>query len=109
MDAKKNSLVYKSGDAFLPKKATRFLGTYIVGNDHSLFYLNLWSIVHFSSGLTLGILIKTMSYSQALMIHVLWECWQLAIGMTKSNPRGFLDAGTDTGLFMLGFWLSRKI
>lgn len=105
----KNSLVYRSGDAFLPQEITNKLSTYIVGDDHTLFYLNYWSIIHFSVGLTLGLVIKNISYGQALIIHLLWESWQLAIGMTKPNSRGFLDAGVDTLLFMLGFWLSKKI
>lgn len=50
MEVKKDSLAYRSGDAFLPKKVVNMLGTYIVGDDHTLFYLNYWSIIHFSSG-----------------------------------------------------------
>lgn len=106
---KKDSLAYRSGDAFLPKKVVNMLGTYIVGDDHTLFYLNYWSIIHFSSGLVLGLVIRNISYGQALIIHLLWESWQLAIGMTKKNLRGFLDAGVDTALFMLGVWLSKKV
>lgn len=103
-----STLIYRSGDAFLPKSIVDFLSIYIVGNDKSLFYLNLWSIVHFTVGVVVGVIFRTMTYRQALVIHLLWELWQMAIGMTKITPRGLLDSGVDTVMFMLGFWLTRK-
>ena len=94
---------YKSGDAFLPTTIKLYLYRYIVGNDHTLFYLNYWSVIHFLSGITLAFLTK--SPMTALLVHTLWELWQRAIGMTKWNLRGAIDTVVDTGLFMIGHWL----
>lgn len=97
---------WRSGDAFLPPKIVKFLDSYIVGSDSSLFYVNLWSGVHFLSGFTLGKIWSGLSAIGALFIHLTWELWQMYIGMTKLNPRGLIDSIVDTIFFMVGFWMA---
>jgi hypothetical protein len=98
-----NEIAYKSGDAFLPTTIKLYLYRYIVGNDHTLFYLNYWSVLHFLSGIAIAFVTK--SPMTALLVHTLWELWQKAIGMTTWNLRGAIDTVVDTGLFMTGLYL----
>jgi hypothetical protein len=55
MQTDSQSLVYRSGDAFLPARIRQFLRTYLVGGPTSTFYLNYWPASH--KYLTCGILV----------------------------------------------------
>ena len=44
-------------------------------------------------------------YVVYLVIHTLWEIWQLSIGMTIPNLRGAIDVLNDTVLGFLGLLL----
>ena len=101
-------LLWKSGDAFLPPSLVKFLDTYIVGDEHTLVYINVWSIVHLITGFFIGKVFSTLGYVGALAIHTTWEFWQILIKMTKVNTRGMLDTLMDTAMFMIGFALSRN-
>jgi hypothetical protein len=107
----KESLVYKSGDAFLPKSVRTFLQSYWIGSDTSIFYITNWTFVHFLSGVftTLGLLqvsSRPMIPWIALLLHTLWELWQVAIGMTKIQTlRAKVDVLVDTVSFMIGVGL----
>lgn len=101
------SLWWRSGDAFLPPKVTKFLDTYLIGNDKSLFYVNLWSGVHFASGFIIAKVWTSLKPLGALGIHIAWEAWQFFIGMTKQTPRGWIDSIVDTIFFMMGYWVAR--
>lgn len=90
------------GDLFLPQPVKSFLELYLVGNDRSLLYINLWSVVHFLSG-ALTARVVTSSFVVAFWIHTAWEILQLVIRNTPWTPRGFLDVAMDTGLFLAGF------
>jgi hypothetical protein len=99
-----------SGDLFLPVWMRRILDIYLIGNDKTLFYVNIWSLIHAISGtLTLLILltytqwsIQTMSIA-AFGIHTIWELWQLLITNTPRTSRGVIDILTDTVFYMAGF------
>jgi hypothetical protein len=97
---------YKSGDAFLPTMIRLYLYRHIIGNEHTLFYLNYWSIIHFLSGVLLAFV--SGNWMTALLVHTLWEIWQRAIGMSYWNLRGSIDTVVDTVLFMAGHWLTVK-
>jgi hypothetical protein len=107
------SLIYRSGDAFLPASVTQFLMQYWVGNDTSLFYVNNWSLVHFTSGILTGVAASWLNWTNPLLmglvIHTLWEIWQIVIGMTRLNVRGAVDITMDTIWFMTGLWLAVKV
>jgi hypothetical protein len=104
----KESLLYRSGDAFLPDAARKILRRYWIGDDYSLFYVNNWSLVHFVSGILTATLMPTNwnPFVVGVVIHTLWEAWQISIGMTRLNLRGVVDIGMDTVWFMTGMWLT---
>ncbi len=111
----KDSLIYKSGDAFAPEKIRRFLSQYLIGSNTSLFYLNNWSIIHFLSGILCGLILYNMNFSikeyygLGFLIHTLWETWQFVIGMSiyrgVNLPRQIIDTTVDTILFMTGMFV----
>jgi len=103
------SFLRDSGGLFLPKPLQDFLGTYVVGDDSSTFYLTLWSGLHFVSGLAVTLYLSTVIKNRHLLVaiyafilHSLWEIWQLLITSTPRTTRGYLDLFVDTVLFMLG-------
>lgn len=100
---------YRTGDLYLPRKMVNFLNTYIAGSDKSRIYLNYWSIMHFLSGVLVYAAIS-QNWIYALIIHTLWEMWQMAIGMTKYRTiRGLVDILMDTAAFLAGFALMSHI
>lgn len=106
----KESLLYQSGDLFLSKDIKKVLYTYLIGNNNSLMYLNGWSVVHFLSGVAVFLLLNYFSvqyiFIAGLIIHTIWEFWQIFIGMTKLNVRGLIDICMDTALFMFGAFIA---
>jgi hypothetical protein len=115
---KETSTLFKSGDAFLPPIITNFLYRYILGSDKTLLYVNYWSIVHMISGMIVASLLvrfthftnKWTLYGIGFVIHSLWECWQIYIGMTNTKRlRDVLDIGTDTVFFLMGMFIVIQI
>jgi len=99
-----------SGDLFLPKHFRNFLETYLIGSDKTIFYITIWSMIHFISGIiTRLIFVYYTSYSftyslfLAFIIHTIWEFWQYIITNTPRTLRGLTDTIVDTILFMIGF------
>jgi hypothetical protein len=99
---------YRSGDLFLPKRYVDLLDTYIVGSDTSVFYINYWTILHFFSGILFAVLTPSPVDIpfQFFVLHTIWELWQIIIGMTPMNLRGFVDTIMDTIAGLLGVYLS---
>ncbi len=105
-------VLFRSGDIFLPQAPRRWLNRYIVGDETTLFYLNRWSVLHFLSGIFVGYILRGIGvrggvgsntyYIMLLIIHTVWELWQIIINMTQLTLRGFIDIITDTLVFMLG-------
>lgn len=109
----KSTWVYRSGDIFLPPRIVKFLHTYIVGNDTSLYYINLWHGMHLLSGVFFGLFQLFVYRFQHpfvvyVVLHTLWEIWQLSIGMTIPNLRGAIDVLNDTLIGTLGVFLSLR-
>jgi hypothetical protein len=107
----KESWVYKSGDIWLPPKTVKFLHTYVIGNDSTLFYINYWHGMHMLSGVLFGLFHNYFfhfhhPYFVYFVIHTLWEIWQLSIGMTKRNLRAAIDIVVDTCMGLFGLFLS---
>lgn len=111
----KDSWIYRSGDLWLPSSVVAFLDSYLVGNETSLFYLNLWHVNHFLSGVFFGLLLHFGVYSSSrpfltyFLFHTLWEIWQGLIGMTPRSLRGVLDITVDTVVGLLGLVLVRRL
>jgi endoglucanase Acf2 len=120
-------IIYDSGNAFFPKSVNTFLNTYIVGDKKSTFYVTYWSIVHFINGILCGFIIskffitknneKTTGHPQmnnyyikALVVHTIWELWQVFIENTNIlTKRGIVDTMVDTLFFMLGAFLYKSV
>jgi hypothetical protein len=115
----KNSLLYQSGDLFLPQKILNFLETPIYGHhEKTTIYLTLWSIMHMISGITTELLLKyyfnIKNFQSRLIIgviiHTIWEIWQYIIKMNKpfnlTGKNGLIDTITDTIMFLIGMVLT---
>jgi len=104
-------VLFRSGDLFLPQNLRRILDFYLIGNSQSLFYVNVWSIVHFLSGIIAGSLVyqyhpRANYYFSLFVLHSIWELWQVFILNTKYwTTRGLIDILTDTIFFMSGTWI----
>lgn len=93
--------LFLSGDLFLPKQVRSFLEIYHVGSDRSLIYITNWSLIHFVTGSVAAW--GGLSLWTAFLLHTLWEIWQLLVQNTPWTPRGVIDVGMDTLLFLGGF------
>jgi hypothetical protein len=113
----KDSLVYRSGDAFVPEPLRSALFTYIIGGPRTLFYINYWSIIHFISGIVFGSILYVLNgkhgslqyYVIGFIIHTIWELWQMLIGMSiysgAGSLRQWIDTCVDTILFIGGMYV----
>jgi hypothetical protein len=112
------NLIYNSGDAFLPEKVKNILGMDLIGTSKKTFYVSGWSIVHLMSGIIIGYLYLYFKGDARLytfklfIIHTLWECWQMLIGMSTpyklTGRSNIIDTIMDTIFFMLGAYFVRK-
>ena len=108
-------LVYSSGDIFLPEKIKKLLVTDLIGTSTKTFYVSGWSIVHFINGIIIGYLYlffkrdSRLYFLKMFIIHTIWECWQMLIGMAKpykiTGRSSLIDTIMDTILFMLGAYI----
>jgi hypothetical protein len=107
-----NNVLYKSGDVFLPKGMVQFLDHGFYFDNQQRFYINLWTGLHFLSGIIVGSVVSKYVAEPAyffiicLIIHTLWESWQVYIGMSKpwllSGSSNLIDSVVDTIAFMGG-------
>lgn len=111
-------ILYKSGDAFLPKLLRDFLDRGFYPDKTETFYINGWTGVHFIFGIVFGLIFMhwfhydKKYYFNLFIIHTLWELWQVLIGMAKpwtlSGSSNLLDSIVDTVVFMVGGYLVRQ-
>jgi hypothetical protein len=107
-------ILFRSGDLFLPTPVRRFLEHYYIGSDTSLVYVSTWSFVHFLSGIVTAYLFLRYTpqhnvYIQSLILHTIWELWQILGKNTPiGTPRGQLDVLMDTAFFMGGVWVYKR-
>jgi len=115
-----SNLLYKSGDVFLPKGMVQFLDQGIYFDNQQRFYINLWTGLHFLSGIIIGrVILKyivepVQLFIICIIIHTLWESWQVYIGMAKpwklAGSSNLIDSLVDTTAFMLGvFYIYRRV
>lgn len=112
-----DNLLYRSGDIFLTDKIKNFLDTVLIGTYDSGFYISYWSLLHLLSGIIVAIVLNQANikrvYIYGLIIHTIWEFWQMYIGMTKTHTQiygkdGLIDTVVDTLFFMSGVVLYQK-
>lgn len=115
-------IIYSSGDVFLPESVKNLLGTMLYKypnvKDDYVFYIQGWSIVHFVSGIIFGYMYLKLGgmasnyFYYALIVHTLWELWQILIGMSKPfnlvGRNSIIDILVDTIMFMFGAFLIKK-
>jgi hypothetical protein len=99
------NFLFHAGDLFLPRTVRDFLYTYIIGSNRTMFYISYWSVLHFISGIIVGLILDKPynTYTVAFIIHWMWEMLQVVSGMTPATGRGFVDFVTDTCMFMGGY------
>ena len=112
------NIIYNSGDVFLPEKIKKILGTDLIGTSKKTFYVSGWSIVHLINGIIVGYIYlylkgdHKMYTFKLLIIHTIWEFWQILIGMSKpyklTGRSNLIDSIMDTIFFMLGAYIVRK-
>jgi hypothetical protein len=113
------NIIYNSGDVFLPEKVKNILGTDLIGTSKNTFYVSGWSIVHFINGIIVGYIylyfkgdIRLYTF-KLIILHTIWECWQMLIGMAKpyklTGRSNLMDTIMDTIFFMLGAYIIRNI
>lgn len=113
------SIIYNSGDVFLPTPVKKLLATDLIGSSQRTFYISGWSIMHFLSGLICGILYNRAGilrpekyYLNLFIIHSLWELWQVVIGMSHPlkliGRSNLVDIILDTVFFMFGAYLAKS-
>lgn len=108
-------ILYNSGDVFLPDNARNFLETYLIGSRDSTFYITYWSIMHTISGMIFAyIYLKYFNrqpsviyfYVIMIIIHTIWEIWQIFIGMSRptslNGKNNIVDTFVDTIMFLIG-------
>jgi hypothetical protein len=106
---KENNLLYKSGDIFLTGRIKNFLDTILLGDYESVWYISNWTLMHMISGIIIAFLFEQYKnkYVIGLVIHTIWELWQIYIGMSNAHNRlsgknGLIDTIIDTLFFFLG-------
>jgi hypothetical protein len=106
--------LFLSGDLFLPKQIREVLERYYIGNDHTLFYITNWSLLHIVSGILVGYILiqyypKYDYYWTGFWVHTFCEIWQVLV---KNTPywtlRGKIDILVDTLLFMIGMVITKQ-
>lgn len=124
MDKIKNidwdKIIYNSGDVFLPESIKQSLDVFLYKSKNGTFYINGWTFIHLFSGVILGALylylgkrIGFFYYYNLLIIHTIWELWQMLIGMSKpwtlTGHSNLIDTFVDTFVFMFGAYISLQI
>jgi hypothetical protein len=111
-------ILYNSADLFLPEKIKNILLKEIIGDIHKTFYITGWSIIHMINGIIAGFIYLYFKWDirlytfKLLIIHTIYEMFQMLIGMAKpcklTGHNNFIDTIIDTILFMLGAYIIRK-
>jgi hypothetical protein len=113
MNILKNINWYNSGDLFLPKPIKQRLDKHLYDSQNKLLYINGWSFMHYFSGMLFGMIYLYLGkksdfyyYFHLLIIHTIWELWQMLIGMTKIwELQGLIDTTLDTIWYMFGAYI----
>ena len=112
-------MMFDSGDAFMPFEVKKNLSKDYIGNHKESFYIDKWSIIHLITGCLCGFLFLHFKFNTKfyflilLILHILWELWQIFIGSTKiynlTGKNTLMDSFVDTIMFMIGAYIVYKI
>jgi len=112
-------VLYNSGDVFLPKQIKELLDTTLYASENKSFYVNGWTFIHIFSGILFGYLYLYIGYPKSnyfynmLVLHTLWELWQILIGMSKpftlTGHNNRIDIFVDTIAFMCGSYITKSL
>jgi len=112
-------MIYHSGDFFLPKSLKKYLDKSIYMTNNHSFYINGWTLVHYFSGMIIGLIYLyfeqkiQLYYYYLFIIHTIWELWQFIIGMSKpwklTGDSNLIDIFVDTIVFMFGAYITFQI
>jgi hypothetical protein len=114
------TMIYHSGDFFLPKPIKQFLDKNIYMTNNYSFYVNGWTFIHYFSGMLVGAIylylgkpIHFFYYYYLFIIHTIWELWQMLIGMSKpyklTGDSNLIDTFVDTIVFMFGAYITLQL
>jgi hypothetical protein len=111
-----DKMIYNSGDFFFPRPLKEFLDKDFLTTHKRSFYINGWSFMHFFSGIVTGAIYLYLGrpiefyYFKLLVIHTIWELWQMLIGMSKpwklTGDSNLIDTFVDTIIFMMGTYIT---
>ena len=111
-----HKMIYNSGDFFMPQPVKKVLDTLLYKSYSYSFYIEIWHIVHLVTGFLLGIgyiylgYNKKSYYLNLFIIHLIWEYWQVFIGMSHplrlSYHNNLIDILVDTIIFMIGSYIA---
>ena len=114
-----HTIIYNSGDAFLPEKVKKNLRKELIGSTKNTFYVTRWSIIHLINGIIVGFIYLYFKWDIKLyffklfILHTIWELWQVLIGMSYpfklSGHNNLIDIIMDTVFFMSGGYIIRKL
>lgn len=114
-----HKMLYNSGDVFLPNSIKTLLDKNFYMTNNYSFYINGWTFMHYFSGILLGAIYLYFKkpiqsyYIYLLIIHTIWELWQVFIGMAKpwklTGHSNLIDTFVDTIVFMLGAYMVFQI
>ena len=102
----------QSGVGFLPHKTQTFLSTFIYGSYDESLYINYWSVFHGTMGVVFALglwyyrVARTKWIWYGLIVHTLWEIWQMISGwsypLKKTGDSNVVDTFVDTVFFLTG-------
>lgn len=98
--------LYRSGDFFLPRCIIDKLDTDIFRTRYV--YMNGWSVMHFLTGVILSWYTR-FSLQKLIIVHTVFEIWQMIIFMTSRDLPGLSDTVTDTLVYVFGIITASKI
>lgn len=111
-----HEMIYNSGNFFVPQPVKKVLDILLYKNYNYNFYVEIWHIAHFVTGFLLGLIYIYLGYnmksyySNLIIIHIIWEYWQVYIGMSKplrlTYHNNLIDILFDTFIFMVGSYIA---
>tara|TARA_B110000014_G_C19999000_1_gene517640 strand:- start:539 stop:922 length:384 start_codon:yes stop_codon:yes gene_type:complete len=115
MEVGKDSLAWKVGDALIPDPYKTKLYTNWFTSElapDTRVELNYWSWMHFLSGLFVALAFPQATFLIWMIIHFIWELYQISIGMSDivSEPKSeIIDITFDTIFAASGWYTGRVI
>ena len=95
-------ILWELGNGFMPKPVQDFLFRPILKTKY--IEINGWSFVHLLSGYVYKKIFVTSTLLSWLIVHTLWEVYQISIGMTDIKYISeWVDIFLDTVFALVGY------